>query len=126
MAVPLFALALLWDRFDLGHRRWLRGRTLRLGPFSWHSTSVVGGTVFIVLGAVFLLSDGTAALPSPISVETEGGMEERLSDLGNAVPDRVLLLVLAAAAAITAVVLLVRREEPRTASRSETPSRHGS
>lgn len=31
MAVPLFLLALLWERFDLGRRRWLRGRALRLG-----------------------------------------------------------------------------------------------
>ena len=26
MAAPMFVLALLWDRFDLGRRRWLRGR----------------------------------------------------------------------------------------------------
>ncbi|CAL9318587.1 cytochrome c biogenesis CcdA family protein [Streptomyces sp. SudanB91_2054] len=122
MAVPLFALALLWDRFDLGHKRWLRGRTLRLGRFSWHTTSLVGGILFIVLGVVFLLFDGTA-LPSLISVETEAGLEEHLARLGGAVPDRVLLLVLAAAAALTAVVLLARRDGPRPRSRSG-PSRH--
>lgn len=26
MTAPLFLLALLWDRYDLGRRRWLRGR----------------------------------------------------------------------------------------------------
>ncbi|NEB59995.1 cytochrome c biogenesis protein CcdA [Streptomyces diastaticus] len=123
MAVPLFALALLWDRFDLGHKRWLRGRTVRLGRFSWHTTSLAGGILFILLGAVFLLFDGTAALPSLISVETEAGLEEHLARLGGAVPDRVLLLVLAAAAALTAVVLLARRDGPRPKSRSG-PSRH--
>ncbi|MGW4728685.1 cytochrome c biogenesis CcdA family protein [Streptomyces shenzhenensis] len=125
MAVPLFALALLWDRFDLGHRRWLRGRTLRLGPLSWHTTSLVGGSLFILLGVVFLLFDGTAALPSPISVETEAGLEEHLAHLGSAVPDRVVLLVLAAASALTAVVLLVRGDGPRTRSRTREPFRHG-
>ncbi|CAL9623797.1 cytochrome c biogenesis CcdA family protein [Streptomyces sp. enrichment culture] len=123
MAVPLFALALLWDRFDLGHKRWLRGRTVRLGRFSWHTTSLAGGILFILLGAIFLLFDGTAALPSLISVETEAGLEEHLARLGGAVPDRVLLLVLAAAAALTAVVLLARRDGPRPTSRSG-PSRH--
>ncbi|WP_331481770.1 cytochrome c biogenesis CcdA family protein [Streptomyces rubrogriseus] len=123
MAVPLFALALLWDRFDLGHKRWLRGRTVRLGRFSWHTTSLAGGILFILLGAIFLLFDGTAALPSLISVETEAGLEEHLARLGSAVPDRVLLLVLAAAAALTAVVLLARRDGPRPKSRSG-PSRH--
>ncbi|MFF0224147.1 cytochrome c biogenesis CcdA family protein [Streptomyces sp. NPDC004629] len=126
MALPLFALALLWDRFDLGRRRWLRGRTMRLGCLSWHTTSLVGGTLFILLGVVFLLFDGTAALPSPISVETEAGLEERLAHIGSAVPDRILLLVLAAAAALTAVVLLVRRDGLRTESHPEKPSRRGS
>ena len=32
MTVPLFVLALLWQRFDLGRRRWLRGREYRIGP----------------------------------------------------------------------------------------------
>ncbi|WNF00308.1 cytochrome c biogenesis CcdA family protein [Streptomyces luomodiensis] len=126
MAVPLFALSLLWDRFDLGRKRWLRGRTLRLGPLSWHTTSLAGGTLFILLGVVFLVFDGTAALPSPVSVETEAGLEEHLAHIGSAVPDRILLLVLAAAAALTAVVLLVRREAPRAKPRPEEPSRHGS
>lgn len=126
MAVPLFALSLLWDRFDLGRKRRLRGRTLRLGPVSRHTTSLAGGTLFILLGVVFLVFDGTAALPSPVSVETEAGLEEHLAHIGSAVPDRILLLVLAAAAALTAVVLLVRREAPRAKPRPEEPSRHGS
>lgn len=126
MAVPLFVLALLWDRFDLGRKRWLRGRTLRLGPLSWHTTSLAGGTLFILLGVLFLAFDGTAALPSPISVETEAGLEERLLRIGSAVPDRVLLLVLAAVAAVTAVVLLLRRDGVRTDNtRTEEPSPPG-
>ncbi|MFG2546469.1 cytochrome c biogenesis CcdA family protein [Streptomyces sp. NPDC048594] len=123
MAVPLFALSLLWDRFDLGHKRWLRGRTLRLGRFSWHTTSLLSGTLFVLLGAVFLLFDGTAALPSPISVETEAGLEEELARLGGAVPDRVLLLALAAVAAIAAAVLLARRDGPQPEDDSGPPPR---
>ncbi|WP_326839440.1 cytochrome c biogenesis CcdA family protein [Streptomyces olivaceus] len=123
MAVPLFALSLLWDRFDLGHKRWLRGRPLRLGRFSWHTTSLLSGTLFVLLGAVFLLFDGTAALPSPVSVETEAGLEEDLARLGGAVPDRMLLLALAAVAAIAAAVLLARRDGPRPEDHSGTPPR---
>ncbi|MEU9530416.1 cytochrome c biogenesis CcdA family protein [Streptomyces sp. NPDC048210] len=114
MAVPLFTLALLWDRFDLGHRGWLRGRSLRLGPLSWHTTSLAGGALFVLLGVLFLLFDGTAALPSPISVETEAGLEEHLARIGSAVPDRVLLLVLAGAAALVAVVLMTRQGRSRS------------
>ncbi|WP_405606887.1 cytochrome c biogenesis CcdA family protein [Streptomyces sp. NBC_01511] len=108
MAVPVFALALLWDRFDLGRRRWLRGRMFTVGPLTLHSTSALGGALFVVLGVVFLAFDGTSALPSLLSTETEFAWEERLSALGGAVSDRLLLLVLAGVAALAAAVVLVR------------------
>ncbi|CAL9651210.1 hypothetical protein SUDANB176_06629 [Streptomyces sp. enrichment culture] len=126
MAVPVFVLALLWDRFDLGRRRRLRGRVFTVGPLSFHSTSAVGGTLFVVLGAVFLAFDGTSALPSPLSTDTEFALEERLSALGGAVPDRALLLVLAAVAALIAAVVLVRgAERPGTAQPGEVPGPDG-
>jgi cytochrome c biogenesis protein CcdA len=62
MSAPLLVLALLWDRFDLGSRRWLRGRTLRLGPVRLHTMSLVAGVLFIAVGVVFLRYDGTAGL----------------------------------------------------------------
>jgi cytochrome c biogenesis protein CcdA len=62
MAGPLFVLALLWDRYDLGKKRWLRGRTVSLGPVRVHTTSTLSGLLFIAIGIVFLLYDGTATL----------------------------------------------------------------
>ncbi|MBQ1095259.1 cytochrome c biogenesis protein CcdA [Streptomyces sp. b94] len=108
MAVPMFVLAALWDRFDLGGRRWLRGRPVRLGPLRLHSTSLVGGAMFIALGTVFLLFDGTSALPSLMGVDTEFTWEQRLSRLGDAVPDRALLGALALVVAAGALAVLVR------------------
>lgn len=119
MAVPVFALALLWDRFDLGRRRWLRGRVFRVGPLSLHTTTTVGGALFVVLGVVFLAFDGTSALPSLLSTETEFAWEERLSEIGGAVSDRLLLLVLAGVAALGAAVVLLRG----TSRRRETEER---
>ncbi len=108
MALPLFALALLWDRFDLGHRRWLRGRSIRVGRFELHTTTALGGGMFVVLGALFLLFDGTSALPSLLDVDTDYALEENLSRLGVTVSDRVFLLTAAAVAAAAAAVVLVR------------------
>ncbi|MFJ4689045.1 cytochrome c biogenesis CcdA family protein [Streptomyces sp. NPDC088789] len=108
MAVPAFVLALLWDRFDLGHRRILRGRVFSLGPLSVHSTSAVGGALFVVLGVVFLAFDGTSALPSLLDTEAEFALEERLSALGGAVSDRALLLALAGVASVIALTVLAR------------------
>lgn len=62
MAAPLFFLATLWDHFDLGRRRWLRGRLLSLGPVQVHTTSLVAGLLFVVIGILFLRYDGTAGI----------------------------------------------------------------
>lgn len=118
MAVPLFLLALLWARFDLGGRRWLRGRAFRLGRFELHTTSLLSGLFFIVLGAVFLAFDGTTALPGLLSVDDSFAAEQWARGVGEAVPDWALL---GGVALVAATVTLVRwrrgrgaREEIRT------------
>lgn len=121
MALPMFVLALLWDRFDLGRKRWLRGRTVSVGRLTLHTTSLIGGSVFVVLGAAFLIFDGTSALPSFLSVDSEFALEEQLSLIGAAVSDRVMLLGLAGAVAVVAAVVLLRntRQTQRTTEDGE-------
>ncbi|MFH8842469.1 cytochrome c biogenesis CcdA family protein [Streptomyces sp. NPDC017868] len=104
MAVPLFVLALLWDRYELGRRRWLRGRPLRIGRFEVHSTSLLSGLFFIALGTLFLVFDGTTALPGLLSVDDSFAVEERVASLGRAVPDWVLLVAVVAAVAAALAV----------------------
>lgn len=91
MAVPLFLLALLWERFDLGRRRWLRGRTLGVGRLRLHTTSLLSGLFFIALGVLFLVFDGSTALPGLLDVDDSFAVEQWASGLGEAVPDWVLL-----------------------------------
>ncbi|MFI8765771.1 cytochrome c biogenesis CcdA family protein [Streptomyces sp. NPDC053792] len=110
MAVPLFVLALLWDRYDLGRRRWLRGRPLRAGRFEVHSTSLLSGLFFIALGTLFLVFDGTTALPGLLSVDDSFAVEERVAALGRSVPDWALLV---AVVAVVAVGLAVRGRKGR-------------
>src|ERR687890_2789062 len=62
MAAPLFLMSLLWERFDLGHRRWLRGRELSLGRFRFHSTNLFSGLMFIAVGVLFIVFEGTSGL----------------------------------------------------------------
>lgn len=92
MAVPLFVLALLWERFDLGRRRWLRGRTFRVGRFELHTTSLLSGAFFVALGALFLAYDGTTALPGLLDVDDSFAVERWAGEVGRAVPDAVLLV----------------------------------
>lgn len=63
MAAPLFVMALLWDRFDLSNRSWLRGRGIRIGELELHTTQILSGLLFVVIGVLFLISDGTTGLP---------------------------------------------------------------
>ncbi|GAA2790227.1 cytochrome c biogenesis CcdA family protein [Streptomyces showdoensis] len=113
MAVPLFVLALLWDRYDLGRRRWLRGRPIRLGRLELHSTSLLSGLFFIALGTLFLVFDGTTALPGLLSVDDSFAVEERVGALGRTVPDWALLLAVPAvvAAGFAVRALRARRRE---------------
>ncbi|MFF9913241.1 cytochrome c biogenesis CcdA family protein [Streptomyces sp. NPDC013457] len=105
MAVPLFLLALLWERYELGRRRWLRGRTVRVGRLELHTTSLLSGLFFVLLGTLFLAFDGTTALPGLLSVDDSFAVEERVASLGRSVPDWALLVVVVA---VVAVVLAVR------------------
>lgn len=61
-ATPLFFIAWLWDRYELGKRAWLRGRSINLGPLLTHTTSLAAGTVFILLGLSFILFQGASVL----------------------------------------------------------------
>jgi cytochrome c biogenesis protein CcdA len=61
-AAPLFFLAWLWDRHQLGRRAWLRGRALRFGPLELHSTNLLAGTLFILLGLSFIGFQGSSGL----------------------------------------------------------------
>ncbi|MEU5033121.1 cytochrome c biogenesis CcdA family protein [Streptomyces rubiginosohelvolus] len=102
MAVPLFVLALLWERFDLGRRTWLRGRTVQLGGrFQLHTTSLLSGLFFIGLGALFLVYDGTTALPGLLGVDESFAVEQWAQQLGERVPDGAALV------AVVLVALLV-------------------
>ncbi|MFB7745844.1 cytochrome c biogenesis CcdA family protein [Streptomyces sp. NPDC056132] len=116
MAVPLFLLALLWERFELGGRKWLRGRVLKLGRLQLHTTSLLSGLFFIALGALFLAYDGTTALPGLLDVDDSYALEEWAKNVGDAVPNWALLTVIAA---VAAVWLGVRGWRARAAARGE-------
>ncbi len=62
MAAPLFLMALLWDRLDLGHRRWLRGREVSLGGLRFHTTNLLSGLMFVAIGLLFIAFEGTSGL----------------------------------------------------------------
>jgi len=118
MTAPLLALAATWDRLGIGHRRWLRGTGIRIGPLHLHTHSVISGLIFTGLGVVFLRYQGTAGLTGLLAPPSLDTWNNRLQDVVTAVqahaPD--LALIAAAAAAVVAITAWrlhrVRRPQP--------------
>jgi cytochrome c biogenesis protein CcdA len=118
MAAPLFLLAALWDRFDLGRRRALRGRMLRLGPVQVHSTSLVSGVLLVVIGVLFLRFDGTAGITGVLGLgdtsDLEVSLQQKATELVGGIPAWAVTGILAVAATVWAV-RRARSDTPRSA-----------
>ncbi len=52
MVLPLFVIALLWDRYDWGNSVLLRGRSVRLGRRDVQISALAGGVLLIGMGAL--------------------------------------------------------------------------
>lgn len=101
MVVPVLVLALLWDRFDLGRRSWLRPRQLSLGPVRTTVVSVIAGAIFIGLGILMLRTEGTANLGGILTVDAQYEAENSLRSWTSSIPDvAVVVFLIAVAAAI--------------------------
>lgn len=106
MAAPLLLLAGLWDRWDLGSRRWLRSRPLSWGSLQVQPVSLVSGLLFVAIGAVFLRYDGTAGLAGSLGVadltDLEFTAQQAVSDWTAEVPGWAVLLGVACVASYVA------------------------
>jgi len=107
---PLFMLALLWDRLDLGRKRWLKGFGVEVGPLHIHSTNLIAGLLFIALGISFIFLDGTNALST---VYADLGFEELsfdadvwIKDATSWIPDEAILALGALVAMFAAYRLI--------------------
>jgi cytochrome c biogenesis protein CcdA len=99
MAAPLFLMALLWDRLNLGHRGWLGGREVSLGGFRFHTTNLVSGLMFVAIGVLFIVFEGTSALEglyaSGGATDLAFAVEQWVSSVAEKLPISVALVVLA-------------------------------
>ena len=106
MVVPLLLIALLWERLNLSQRSWLRGQELTMGRLRAHSTALVSGLLFIAIGMVFIVFDGTGTLGALVSTDTAYELDVWAQNVGNRIPDVAVPLAIIA---IAAAVLVTRR-----------------
>lgn len=123
MVLPMFALALTWDRYELGRRRWLRGRSVSLGPVTTHTTALLSGGLFIGIGVLFIAFDGTASMVGLPGMEQAERLayraQESLHRLGTMTDLIALVLVMVLAGAL---FLLTWRARSRDAEATESTS----
>ncbi|MBB6099662.1 cytochrome c biogenesis protein CcdA [Deinobacterium chartae] len=107
MALPLLMLALAWGRLPF-IRRWVRPREVILGRWRNTWTAIVGGALTSAVGALLLITDGTAALGGVLGASNQFRLESWALRATAGIPDGVVVLV--AAAVLTAVWFTRRRQ----------------
>ena len=123
MATPLFLMALLWDRLDLRDRSLLRGREISLGRFRLHTTNLVSGAMFVLLGVLFVAYEGTSALSGLYESNGATDLAFAAEQWGNNVVRGVLGVAMIAALAAFLVVVLPRKLLRRRGSKDLSSSR---
>ncbi|MDQ3864614.1 MAG: cytochrome c biogenesis CcdA family protein [Actinomycetota bacterium] len=119
MSAPLFVMAVLWDRFDLGRRRWLRGREISFGALRFHTTNLISGLMFVAVGVLFIAFEGTSGLEGLYASggATDLSFERWVEALSERVPISLTLAVLGLLFAGLLVYRLVRRRKKKPAER---------
>jgi cytochrome c-type biogenesis protein len=127
MVFPLFAIALLWDKFDWGQSRLLRGRrfSLRLlgRQLAVHSTALASGLILIGMGAVaiYIAFRGNAMPSSGWQVELSARVQHYahvVKDWAGALPGWVTGLAIFALLLALAWVALSQTSLPARVQRS--------
>ena len=108
MAAPLFVLAALWERLNVGSWSWLRGREVVLGPVRTNTLSVVSGAFFVLIGALFIASYGTATLPAVLSTDAQFAVQEKARAVSAGVADAWVWFGLSLAATVVAGIKAAR------------------
>lgn len=124
-AAPLFAIAWLWDRWALGQRAWLHGRLLVVGPLRVHTTNLAAGTLLILFGVSFIISQGSSALSAvyadlgleDLSFRAQAWIVEHL----DRVPDLLLVMAIVGIAGGLGLGQTLRRGKARAASTLPSP-----
>jgi cytochrome c biogenesis protein CcdA len=127
MVFPLFVMALVWDRYRLGERRWMQARPVRLTvagkTLVTNTVNVLVAAGFAVMGGfvLYLANTGQMTGGPGFQVGIGRGLRrafERIEDWTDPVPEPVLGLVVLALAALFVVATL--RDRSRTPAADPT------
>ncbi|GAA3586042.1 cytochrome c biogenesis CcdA family protein [Klugiella xanthotipulae] len=98
MALPLFIIAAVWSRGNLSGRRWMRGRTVRIGRLTLHTTSTITGTLLIAVGVLMLVTNGFNDLPELVPTRVVNDVQVAVQGWAAEIPNAVFVIVAAVVA----------------------------
>lgn len=122
MVFPLFVMALLWDRFRLGERRFLQARPVRLRLGGWvlvtNTINLLVAAGFTVMGIFVIYLAGTGTMTSGPAFQGAAGrglagLFERFEQWVSPVPEPLLGVGVMALAAVFVVATLRDRGHPQ-------------
>ena len=123
MTFPLFVMALTWDRFRLGERRWMKAQPVRLRAgrltLTTNTVNLAVAVAFALMGGFVIYLANTQRMTSGPGFQVAIGRTltrvfARVEALTSGVPDVVLgLVVLGLAAVFVAATLRDRRTTTR-------------
>lgn len=122
MALPLFVLALFWDRLGISGRRWLRPRPVTVGRWSNSAVMIISGSLSIGIGILLLATDGTAGLGGLLTVSDQFRLESAASGAASALPNTAFMVAAAALLALAAVLNWRIRRRPKPGGTDRPPS----
>ncbi len=132
MVFPLFVMALFWDRFRLGERRFLQARPVRLRlagkVLATNTINIAVAVAFTVMGGfvIYLANTGQMTGGPGFQVSMGKGLSEvfaRIETWTDPVPEPVLGLAVLALAAVFVIATLRDRHRP-DASTDADPDEH--
>ncbi|WP_420176064.1 cytochrome c biogenesis CcdA family protein [Luteococcus sp. OSA5] len=111
MALPLMLISLLWQRFRLGERQWLRPRPVAVGPLRTTVSQLASGLVFTALGLFLLVTGGQAG--GLLDATSQFHLENRLADWGRRMGNLPLAVLVIALVGVLAWAWLAERDRAR-------------
>ncbi|MFQ4147692.1 cytochrome c biogenesis CcdA family protein [Arthrobacter sp. LAPM80] len=87
MALPLLVLSLVWTRFGVGSRGWLKPRRFRIGAWENSVWMVVSGVLSIGIGSLLLETQGTSSLGGVLSIDAQYEAESWIAGLSAKIPN---------------------------------------
>ncbi|GAC1414201.1 MAG: cytochrome c biogenesis CcdA family protein [Actinomycetota bacterium] len=122
MTLPLFVLALLWEKLGRSKKKALRSRSFRIGGVERHWSTVISSVIFIVLGLAFIVFRGANALSGVYEKAGAADLAFRAEDW---VSRHGLIVTSAVVVMAAAVIVATMRARAASPGRRETRKHAG-